>query len=45
MAGAFAVATALAALFGAENTGTAFFFGQVAFAPTAVWVIAWRGRP
>lgn len=45
MAVAFAVATALAALLGAENTGTAMFFGQLAFAATVVWIIVRRGRP
>jgi hypothetical protein len=33
--GAFAVASALAELFGATNLGTAFGIGQIAFAATA----------
>ncbi len=39
MLGAFVVATALAALLGAANLGTAMAFGQLAFAATLVWVL------
>jgi hypothetical protein len=39
---AFAVASALAGLLGAENTGTALFFGQMAFAATVVWILLRR---
>jgi hypothetical protein len=42
MLGAFAAASALAALFGATNTGTAFFFGQLAFAAAVVWIMVRR---
>jgi hypothetical protein len=42
MLGAFLVATAAAALFGAHNLGTALFFGQVAFAMAVVAVILRR---
>ena len=37
--GAFAVATALAAAFGAANFGTALSFGQIGFALALVWVL------
>jgi hypothetical protein len=37
--GAFALVSALAELFGAANLGTAFGFGQVAFALTAAYLI------
>jgi len=40
MLGAFAVVTAIAALLGAANLGTAATFGQLAFAGTVLWVIA-----
>ncbi len=40
--GAFAAATAVAALFGAANFGTALTFGQVAFAAALVWVLIGR---
>jgi hypothetical protein len=39
---AFAVATALAALLGAANFGTALTFGQLAFAVVLVWVLLRR---
>ena len=39
---AFAVGTLIALLLGAVNTGTAFTFGQLAFAGTLVWVLAKR---
>ena len=39
MIGAFALGTLLAELVGAENTGTAMFFGQVAFAATLVYIL------
>jgi uncharacterized membrane protein (DUF485 family) len=39
---AFAVATALAALLGAANFGTALAFGQLAFAVVLVWVLLRR---
>lgn len=42
MLGAFAAATLLAALFGAANTGTALFFGQLAFAMAVVWIMLRR---
>lgn len=42
MLGAFALASALAALFGAVNLGTALTFGQIAFALTTVIVIVRR---
>jgi hypothetical protein len=42
MLGAFVAGTLLALLFGAINTGTALFFGQVAFAITVVYVIVRR---
>lgn len=44
MFGAFAAASAVAGLLGAENTGTAFFFGQVAFAAAVVWIIVRRDQ-
>lgn len=37
--GAFALATALAAAFGAANFGTALAFGQIGFAAGLVWVL------
>jgi hypothetical protein len=37
--GAFALATALAAAFGAVNFGTALAFGQIGFAAGLVWVL------
>ena len=39
MLGAFALATALAAAFGATNFGTALAFGQIGFAAALVWVL------
>lgn len=42
MIAAFAVASALAALLGAVNAGTAFFFGQMAFAAALVWILVRR---
>ena len=42
LVGAFVVGTVVAALLGAVNTGTAFTFGQLAFAATLVFVIARR---
>ena len=39
---AFATATAVAALLGATNFGTALTFGQLAFAAALVWVIVKR---
>ena len=39
LAGAFAVAAALAALLGAANLGTALAFGQIGFAATLVWLL------
>jgi hypothetical protein len=42
MAAAFAAATALAAALGAANTGTALFFGQLAFAASVVWILLRR---
>jgi hypothetical protein len=42
MFGAFVLASALAALFGAINLGTALTFGQIAFAITTVLVIVRR---
>ena len=41
--GAFAGASALAALLGAANLGTALTFGQIAFAAALVWVLLRRG--
>jgi hypothetical protein len=43
MLGAFAVATAIAALLGAANFGTALTFGQLAFALVLVLVLV-KGR-
>ena len=37
--GAFALASALAELFGAVNLGTALGFGQIAFALTAAYML------
>ena len=49
LVGAFVVASAIAALLGAVNAGTALTFGQLAFAATLVFVLARRpddgGRP
>ena len=42
MFGAPIGATLLALLFGAINTGTALFFGQIAFALAVMWVIIRR---
>ncbi len=42
MLGAFVLASALAALLGAVNLGTALTFGQIAFALTTVLVIVRR---
>jgi hypothetical protein len=42
MIAAFAVASALAAALGAANTGTALFFGQMAFAGALVWILLRR---
>jgi hypothetical protein len=39
---AFASATALAALLGAKNFGTALTFGQIAFAAALAWVLLRR---
>ncbi len=39
---AFVAGTLVAELLGAVNTGTAFTFGQLAFAGTLVWVLAKR---
>ena len=39
---AFLVGTFVALLLGAVNTGTAFTFGQLAFAGATVWVLAKR---
>jgi type IV secretory pathway VirB2 component (pilin) len=39
MLGAFAAASALAAVLGAANFGTALAFGQIGFAVTLVWVL------
>jgi hypothetical protein len=38
----FAVVTAIAALLGAANFGTAATFGQIAFAAALVWVLLKR---
>jgi hypothetical protein len=38
----FAIVTAIAALLGAANLGTALTFGQIAFAGTLVWVLVKR---
>jgi type IV secretory pathway VirB2 component (pilin) len=40
--GAFAVASALAGVFGAANFGTALAFGQIGFAVALVWVLLRR---
>ena len=40
--GAFALATAVAALLGAANFGTALTFGQIAFAIALTWVLLRR---
>ena len=37
--GAFLLATAVAAAFGAANFGTALSFGQIGFALALVWVL------
>jgi hypothetical protein len=37
--GAFALGSALAELFGATNLGTAFGFGQIAFALTTAYLL------
>ena len=37
--GAFAAGTAVAALLGAANLGTAMAFGQLAFAAALVWAL------
>jgi hypothetical protein len=42
MLGAFVAATALAALLGAANFGTALTFGQIAFAGALVYVLLKR---
>ena len=39
---AFVAATAVAALLGAANFGTALTFGQIAFAGALVWVLLRR---
>ncbi|MDX6583763.1 MAG: hypothetical protein QOI10_2947 [Solirubrobacterales bacterium] len=39
---AFAAATAVAALLGAANFGTALTFGELAFVATLVWVLLRR---
>ncbi len=39
---AFAAGTALAALLGSVNLGTALAFGQIAFAAALVWVLLTR---
>jgi hypothetical protein len=39
---ALVLATAVAALLGAVNFGTALTFGQIAFAATLVWVLLKR---
>jgi hypothetical protein len=39
MLGAFVAGTAVAALLGAANFGTALTFGQIAFAAALVWVL------
>jgi hypothetical protein len=43
MLGAFAAATAIAAVAGATNFGTALTFGQLAFAVALVYVLVRRG--
>jgi hypothetical protein len=42
IAGAFALASALAGALGAANLGTALAFGQIALAATAVYVLLRR---
>jgi hypothetical protein len=42
MLAAFASATAVAALLGAANFGTALTFGQIAFAAALAWVLLRR---
>ena len=42
MLGAFTTATLLAELLGADNTGIALAFGQLAFAAVLVWVLLRR---
>jgi hypothetical protein len=42
MLGAFAVATAIAAVLGAANLGTALSFGQIGFAIALVYVLLRR---
>jgi hypothetical protein len=42
MLAAFASATAVAALLGAANFGTALTFGQIAFAAALAWVLLKR---
>lgn len=42
MLGAFVGGTLLALLFGADNTGIALSFGQIAFAIAAIYVIGRR---
>jgi hypothetical protein len=42
MLGAFALASALAELLGADNLGTALSFGQMAFALALVYVLVRR---
>ena len=40
--GVFVVVTAIAALLGADNLGTAATFGQIAFAGALVWLLLKR---
>ena len=42
MAAAFATATAIAALLGAANFGTALTFGELAFMGTLMWILLRR---
>jgi type IV secretory pathway VirB2 component (pilin) len=42
LVGAFAVASAIAAVLGATNFGTALAFGQLGFAAALVWVLLTR---
>jgi hypothetical protein len=42
MAGALAVGTLAAELFGATNLGTALTFGVMAFAAVATWIVVKR---
>jgi hypothetical protein len=42
LAGAFAIASAIAAAMGAANFGTALAFGQIGFAAALVWVLLRR---